>query len=528
MKLLYGFKGNTGMAEINKIHIGNEKISSRQSKQLMLEMNYIMPDNKPRISSIVATSVKPVISATSIVGDTVSFSISADCMLMYNALAVSEAEEHLYTTACEFSKTFKEAIEFECEAVASGSQNRAYTVDIHTDNVETVLISDRKAVVKAYVTVNALLKETTEIEAVESFDDKSIICKATKVDNVRSVGIMRVQSFVREDVTLDSSMPAVDVIIHKAAAINIDNQRISDSKAVFYGTVHIDAVYSNTDSTPHFYSAGFDLNFNQACEIPDVSDSASLNIIPTVTELSIDAKENGVLSVEVLASFDVEVYDYFTYNVAQDAFLPGMLLELSTEAVNGNDSFVLTNNVGVCAEKISVNDEAEAVLYSTVTQKECNAYIEGKNIYFDGIYGIEAMYVPKSDKNIIKTVSSQVPYSYMFEAGACSGEVISCDIAIKSIAAQLNDYGEIALKWVASANAVVMEASQYSVITAVQAKPQEKTAEKAIYYHFTQEHEKAWDIAKSFGVPPAELCAMNGVASEEELGSLKGVIIIKK
>lgn len=527
MKLLYGFKGNTGMAEINKIHIGNEKISSMQSKQLMLEMNYIMPDNKPRISSIVTTNVKPVISATSLVGDTVSFSISADCMLMYNALAVSEAEEHLYTTACEFSKTFKEAIEFECEATSS-SQNRAYTVDIHTDNVETVLISDRKAIVKAYVTVNALLKETTEVEAIESFDDKSVICKATKVDNVRSVGIMRVQSFVREDVTLDPSMPTVDVVIHKAAAINIDNQRISDSKAVFYGTVHIDTVYSNTDSTPHFYSAGFDLNFNQACEIPDVSDNASLNITPTVTELSVDAKENGVLSIEVLASFDVEVYDYFTYNIAQDAFLPGMLLELNTEAVNSGDSFVLTNNVGVCAEKISVQDEAEAILYSTVTQKECNAYIEGKNIYFDGIYGIEAMYVPKSDKNIIKTVSSQIPYSYMFEAGACTGDVISCDMAIKSVTAQLNDYGEIALKWVASANAVVMEASQYSVITAVQVKPNEKASEKAIYYHFTQEHEKAWDIAKSFGVPLEKLYAMNGVTNEDELNALKGVVIIKK
>ena len=86
------------MAEINKIHIGNERISSRQSKQLMLEMNYIMPDNKPRINSIVQTSVRPVISATSLVGDTVNFNISADCMLLYNALSVSEEEEHLYTT----------------------------------------------------------------------------------------------------------------------------------------------------------------------------------------------------------------------------------------------------------------------------------------------------------------------------------------------------------------------------------------------------------------------------------------------
>lgn len=518
------------MAEINKIHIGNERISSRQSKQLMLEMNYIMPDNKPRINSIVQTSVRPVISATSLVGDTVNFNISADCMLLYNALSVSEEEEHLYTTSCEFSKTFKETIIFDSEDEESSiAENKSYLVGVHTDNVETVLISDRKAVVKAYITVSAISKQTVGCDVIESFDDKSIVCKKAQIDNMRSVGVMRVQSFVKEDVTLDSALPQVDVILHKDAAVSIDNQRISDSKAIFYGSVHVDTVYSNIESVPHFYSTGFDINFNQACEIPDVSQSAVLNIVPVVAELSVDAKENGILSIEALVSFDVEVYDYFVYDITQDAFLPGMSLELKTENVRGSDTFVLSNNVGVCSEKLSVpNADVEAVLYSSVKQKECNSYIEGKNIYFEGIYSIESVYVPKSDGNVLRVASAEVPYSYMFEARATNGNVIDCSVNIKSVTSQLNDYGEIVLKWVAAANASVMEESTYSVITSAQAKPIEAPEEKALYYHFIGENEKIWDIAKHFGVSPENLCKMNGIENADDISGLKGVVVIKR
>lgn len=516
------------MAEINKIHIGNEKISSRQSKQLMLEMNYIMPDNKPRINSIVNTSVKPVISASSLAGDTVNFNISADCTILYNALAVSEEEEHLYTTSCEFSKTFKESLMFDSDDGDAIAESKSYLINVHTDNIETVLISDRKVVVKAYITVDTVLKQTVGMDVVESFEDRSIVSKKGHIDNMRSVGIMRVQSFVKEDVTIDSSYPSVDVILNKDASVSVDSQRIADSKAIFYGTAHVDVVYSNMDNAKHFYSSGFDINFNQACEIPDVSENATLNITPCVTELSVDAKENGILSIESLISFEVEVFDYFTYDITQDAFLPGMALELNTETPHSNDTFVLTNNVGICSDKLSVaNGDVETVLFSSVRPKECNSYVEGKNIYFDGIYSIESMYVPKSDANIVKVAVTEVPYNYMFEAQSPKGEVIDCGVQVKSVTSQVNDYGEIVLKWVALANATVMEQSVYSVITSAQAKPLETPDAKAVYYHFIGKNEKVWDIAKHFRVSPEVLCKMNGITSDDDISALKGVVVIK-
>lgn len=261
------------MSEINKIHIGNEKISSRESKQMLLEMNYIMPDNKPRINSIVDTKFKPVISSSSISDDELSFNVSADCVILYNTLSVSEEEEHIYTTACEFSKAFKENIIFDRnDGDDFTADSRSYIINVDTDNVETMLISDRKVVVKAYVTVTAVLKEIIGKEVAESFDNDKIIVKKSHIDNMRSLGIMRVQSFVKEDVQLADGLPQVDVIIQKNASVQLDNKKISDGKAVFYGTVHVDIACSNLESSPHFYNAGYDINFNQMCEIPDCSE----------------------------------------------------------------------------------------------------------------------------------------------------------------------------------------------------------------------------------------------------------------
>ncbi len=515
------------MAQVNKIHISTEKALAEQSKHLMLEMNYIMPDNKPRINSIVQTSVTPVISSSSLSGDSLEFSINADCNIIYNALAVSEADEHLYSTACSFTKSFKEIIVFNDNADELHA-SQSYTVDIACNNVETVLISDRKVIVKAYITVNTAMKVTDETEVIGSFDDTSIITRSENAESLRSVGIMRVQSFIKEDIKLYDELPAVDVIIKKNASISIDSKRISDSKAIFYGVMHGDIVFSNMQSDPQFYAHSFDLNFNQATEIPDVSENALLNIKSQVTELSVDPKENGILSVEALLSFEVEVFDFFSVSTVRDAFLPGMEFELKRENISGINTFILSNNIGVCSEKMSIPEgDIASVLYSSVTVNECNSYIEGKNIYFDGIYKITSLYIPKSDPNVLRTVTADVPYNYMFECGQIKGEVLFCLISTKSITSQLNEFGDITVKWVATADALIKEDYELDLVSFASATPLEKEEENAIYYHYVLPEESAWDIAKQFKVRPEDLCRMNNVDSESDLCKMHGVIVIK-
>lgn len=97
------------------------------------------------------------------------------------------------------------------------------------------------------------------------------------------------------------------------------------------------------------------------------------------------------MGIESLVAFDVEVYDYFTYDIAEDAFLPGMQLDMNRESIHGRDTYVITNNIGVCDEKIAVpNSDAGRIVFSETVKKECAASISGKNIYFDGIYGIKS------------------------------------------------------------------------------------------------------------------------------------------
>ncbi len=515
------------MAQINKLGIQAEKPALRESKHLMLEMNYIMPDNKPRINSIVEAAVMPTVSASSLSGSSLEFTISADCNIIYNALSVSEDEEHLYSTATSFTKSFKEIHDFESND-DSLRQSNAYTVDIKCNNVEAVLISDRKVIIKAYVTVDAMLKTVNETEAVSSFDDNAIITKYGSCETLRSVGIMRVQSFIKEDVKLPENYPSVDVIIKKCASVNLESKRISDSKAIFYGVLHGDIIYSNMGSSPKFYPFSFDVNFNQAAEIPDVSENAILDIRSCITELSIDAKENNILGVEALVSFEVEVFDFFSVKIVKDAFLPGMELELKKEEICGMNTFLLTNNVGICSEKISVPEgDIESVLFSSVIASECHAYIENKNIYFDGIYKVTSLYVPKSDPNTLKSITKDVPYNYMFEAGALKGDVLFSAVTAKSITSQLNDFGEITVKWVSSADAVIKEEFCCDIITAASASPLSKPEENAIYYHFVMPGENAWDIAKQFKVKPSELCKMNNVECESDIAGMRGVVVVK-
>ena len=72
----------------------------RQSRRLALEMSYVLPDNKPRIVSVTDTHVSLAASSVTVSGDIAELDISAEAQILYNALAVSESEEHLFSTAC--------------------------------------------------------------------------------------------------------------------------------------------------------------------------------------------------------------------------------------------------------------------------------------------------------------------------------------------------------------------------------------------------------------------------------------------
>ncbi len=516
------------MAQIKKVHISNEQLPFIQSRQLVLDMNYIVPDNKPRISSVINTDVCVVATSVNIDNDIIELNISADCSILYNALSVSEEEEHFFTTACNFSKDFKESFVPEGLTDNAAIETRSLIVNVNCNNVETMLISDRKVMVKAYVTLDTVLRETLGIDTAEEFEDKNIVSRKIKHECMRSLGVMRVQSFIKEDVKSENEIPSVDTVLYRTASIQIDNKKITQGKAVFYGTAHIDVMYSNMEATPHFYCVGFDVNFNQACELPEVSDDAVIDVRGKVSELSVDAKENGVFGIEMLIGFEVEVTDKFIYNVIEDAFLPGEIFDVTKMHIKGCNTVQINESVGVCSEKIVAGEiQIANVLMACVNAKDVQAYMKDSRMYFEGAYFINVFYIPKSDENTVCCIHSEVPFSYMFDVSNYGTMISSCAVNIKSITASLNDFGEIAVKWVSDASAKVTECYEYDVVISAENNGNDIEFDRAVFYHYIDGDETAWDIAKRFGVSPDTLCKMNCVDTEEELVKMHGIMVIR-
>lgn len=513
------------MAQINKIHVTNEAIASVQTKQLLLEMNYIIPDNKPRINSVVDVTVVPVITNSVLNGSEIDFGISASNDVVYNALSVSEEEEYLFSTACSFTKSFRESISL--DDVGQGEQS-IYLISAQCDNAEVSVISDRKLMIKARVTVTAAVKDSKELEAVENFEDENMICKITQVSEKKSIAKVRAQTFVKEDIDTQGRLPAMDTILAKNATVRIENSRISDGKVIFYGTLDVDVLCSGLEGDPKFFSSSFDLDFNHSVDILEASDNAHPVIIPSVTELITDVKESGVVGVEALLSFDVEVFDQCECTLAEDAFMPGMDIVLKKEEIKDSCTEIEQFDIGICSEKISIeNADICEVLFVQVQPSVCTAYIGGGNIYFDGMYTIKAYYIPKSDKNTIRAACAESTFSYTFETESTDYAVVSSWISVKNSSASMNDYGEIIVKWTGEAVAVTVGSCERCVITDATVEPSAAQEEKAIYYHFVEPGETAWDVAKQFKISPEKLCAMNQVSSDEELMSLKGIVVLK-
>lgn len=513
------------MSDINLINAESQRTFDIQKKKTVLEINYVLPDNRPRIVSVEDSNVNVGVSGVSLSGDIAEFNIFAQVDLIYNALAVSEDEEHLFCTACRFSKTFKETSDIAKED--SSDEIRAYALKANVENVETTLISDRKVNIKIYVLLYSAANIYYNENCADSFEDHDIVCKKKIVSGVRSLGLKRVESYINEDVELDKSLPEIENILCKNVSIQIENKKITDGKIIFYGTAHTDIVFSANTDEEKFFSAGFDVNFNQACEFDGLNDDTQSVIDCSVSDVTLDVKSNGIIGTEMLLSFEVEAFGNYEYDVIEDAFLPGANTQIDKCELRLANNIIINENVGICSEKLNVaSGDADKILASSVQQHECNTYIKEKNVYFDGVYNIKVMYVPKTDSNLVKIVTAQVPFGYMAQAQVASADVIDGNVSVKSVTAQINDYGEIIVKWVADVQALVTQIKYVNALNNIHREDEKSTKERSIYYHFISENETVWDVAKKFGVAPSDLCKLNNITEDSTIDNLKGLVIV--
>lgn len=513
------------MADINSTDMELQRTPNAEQKKLVLEINYVLPDNKPRIVSVENSLACVGISDISLSGDIAEFGISAQIDLIYNALAVSEDEEHLFCTACRISKTFKETADI--EKVNTDDEIKAYHLEINVNNIEVTLISDRKVNIKIHSTLTSHANTSYHTDCVQTFSNKDIVCKNKYVSGIKCLGSKRVQSRISEDIEIDRSLPEIDNILCKNVSVQIENKKVTDGKIIFYGTAHIDTVFSSSGSDDNFYSTGFDVNFNQACDFNDINESTKCSISYDVTDVSLDAKSDGIITVEMLLSFDVKAYNNYEFNVIEDAFLPTAVTITDKCDLTFENNILINENIGICTDKFNIEDSGiDKILMSSVTVKECTSYIKNKNVYFDGIYDIKTVYVPQNDKNSIKIATVQTPFSYMPQTQASDDCIITGNVFIKGITSQKNDYGEIVVKWVADIEATATNTVTVNAIKDLTVTDEKVSSERNIYYHFIGENESLWDISKRFGVPPAQICELNNINENDDITQLKGVIIM--
>lgn len=512
------------MADINSTDMELQRTPNIEQKKLVLEINYVLPDNKPRIVSVENSLACVGISDISLSGDIAEFGISAQIDLIYNALAVSEEEEHLFSTACRISKTFKETADI--EKVNTDDEIKSYLLEINVNNIETTLISDRKVNIKIHSTLTSHANTSYHTDCVQAFENPDIVCKNRPVSGIKCLGTKRIQSHISEDVETDRTLPEIDNILCKNVSVQIENKKITDGKIIFYGTAHIDTVFFASNNNDNFYSTGFDVNFNQACEFENINELTQCNISYDISDVALNAKSDGIITVEMLLSFDVKAYNNYEFNIIEDAFLPAAVTISDNCDLTFENNILINENIGICSDKFNIEDSGiDKILMSSVAVKECTSYVKNKNVYFDGIYDIKTVYVPQNDKNSIKIASIQTPFSYMPQTQASDDCIVTGHVFIKSITSQKNDYGEIVVKWVADIEATATNTVTVNAIKGLTVTDEKVPTERNIYYHFINENESLWDIAKRFGVPPSQICKLNNINENDDITQLKGVII---
>lgn len=517
--------------ELEKKKITLDQQVGKESSQILLEGDVIVPDSKPDIEQILRCSGIVQLQEAKGNEDRVNFSGELLLSILYQGKKSSKP-----ISGMEASLPIEDIIHID-----GIDQNADITLSAVLNHLDCKLLNDRKINIKAVITVTAEASSSYTGEMIEAINDMPTLQTKKGTMNINSTVENKKDRFiVKEELAIPNNKPNIGEILQTTISIVEKDIRPMDGRVLIRGNLKLCTLYVGDTDDSILEVVEHEIPFSGYIDGNEITNKmlvqADLQIEnKEIQPMTDEDGEDRILNTEITIGTSIKVTDSQEMELIEDAYYPGKPLSIQKETIRYPNIIGTSKNQFAVKETLILQDNAIPIMQ--IETAWANVTIDDvipsqDKIEIQGVVRFEVLYIGESDSSPVAIVTENVPFSQEIEVKESHENAdVHVTTSVESVTSNMLSNNEIEVRATLSVDAIVTEEKEGEIITEIDfdetADVSDRSFASAVIY-VVQREDSLWSIAKQYNTTIDDILLLNDIENPELIYPGQKLLILKK
>jgi len=510
-----------------------DKNIGRETSQVLVEGDIIVPDVKPDMENILQSDAFVCIESFDVVSGRISFKGKLCIELIYMA---KSGEKPIHSI--DFSTSINDFVTI--EGVEKGM---LCGVDCDIENIDYKMINDRKVSFRAVLNVLGSVYSSEEENVVVDIEEIPENQMIKRNFNVNEIILKKADRFIlREEIHIPSGKPNISEIVQ--CAVNISNREVKalDGKIGISGELMISTLYKSdlSDSIIEFIEN--EISFNGSVEAAGVKEGmfadAAVSIQDKYIKVCPDSDgEDRIIEIEISVGVFVDVSCDKEIQILEDVYCIDKSISLSEKTIEYPSFLCRNRNQFSIKEVGSIDDDSAKILQ--VFKVSGKQHLDEVKILDDktvaeGAISVDVLYIASDDEIPVHCYSTIIPYRQVIETkGTKENEKVDYDIKVNLDRININMLSdrELEIKGMLNFYICINKNKTIKLIEDVCFSDLDKVffdKFPSMTVYVVKPGDTLWKIAKRFNTTIEDIVSVNEIEDPDKIYPGEKFLILKK
>lgn len=504
----------------------NEQIG-RQTAQILLEGDMIVPDSQPDLQKILECEGKIALTEQRVGEERIFFSGALQVHILYTA---KNGEHPLY--AMQTALPIEDFIHMD-----GLGQDAEVDLRAELEHLDCRIINDRKLGLKAVLTITAQAEQARSMEILRNLSGEGVESLQGTLRMETNTAALQDRFVVKEDLILPMGQAEIGEILRESVVLTEQEIRPMDGKVLLRGNVQVSILYTDAEGRLDSYTEKIPFSGYLEQADMDAATAVTGTLAIESAKLTPQPDEDGELrqlAADIAIAANLEGRRAEETEILLDAYAPRGVVELQKETISYPMTVASGKNQFTLKERVQLEAGESPMLRIEDAWGEvrlAEARMTGNGVEADGVLTVSMLYHCAEDTSPVCILHRGIPFTQTMELrGVSAGDTAEVSLRLDDLDFQMLSEREGELRATLTMESRVERQEEAEVVTdaAWQENPAPQPPMAGAIIYMVQPGDSLWTIAKRYHTTIDAILAVNEIENPDLIYPGQKLLILKR